>query len=287
MKALIIAISVALIRAQNPGITPSPPGPTQRPKSTNHRFLNARAAILPSGLNTSTPCAANATRTTTPTLNSSGGQLTNGTIAALNDTAAPTTTSRSTNGTTTTTSLTRNSGLSDASGSSIFVMDRDISWSHSANFSIVDQNGTVVYQITNHYANTTLAIKEFIVQDALSGKKKLRIDARVKACGIEQTYKADDGTTFYLDPQAFLSDRWYIKDIHSEYTFKRDAMSLQGNILKSEQLVARVTAQNNSTSSSSSSSKKQLTIISDGTICPWDLIALVALASIRIRKCGY
>jgi len=288
MKGLIVTISAALIMGWAQGqASPAPSAPNQ-PPSTNDPTLIAGAA-MPAGLNTSTPAAANTTTTTT-TLNStdtSGGQLTNGTLAALSGTAAPTTTSSSsTNGTTTTTSLTGNSGSFNAVGSSIFVMDRDISWSHSSNFSIVDQNGTVAYQITNQYANTTLAAKEFIVQDALSGEKKLRIDARVKACGFGQTYEADDGTTFYLDTRAFLSDRWYIKDSNSVYTFKRHAMSLQGNILENERLVAQVTAQKNSTSSNSSS-KKQLTVFSDGTIRPWDLIALIALASIRIRACGY
>jgi len=288
MKDLIVTISAALIMGWVQGqISPPPPGPTQ-PPSINNAALNARAA-MPAGLNTTTPAAANTTTTTT--LNStdtSGGQLTNGTLAALSGTAAPTTTSSSSiNGTTTTTSLTRNSGSFNASGSSIFVMDRDISWSHSYNFNIYDQSGTVAYQITNHYANTTLWDTEFIVQDAISGEKKLRIDTTVKACGFGQTYEADDGTTFYLDTRAFLSDRWYIEDATTRYTFKRHAMSLQGNILENERLVAWVTAQNNSTSSSSSSSKKQLTVFSDGTIRPWDLIALMALASTRIRNCGY
>ncbi|KNZ46431.1 uncharacterized protein VP01_726g4 [Puccinia sorghi] len=288
MKGLIITISVALIMGRAQGQTSPALSAPNQPPSTNGSVLSAGAA-MPAGLSTSTPVAANTTATTTlKSTDTSGGQLTNGTLTALNDTAAPTTTtssSSSTNGTTTTTSLIGNSDSFNATGSSIFIMDQDISWSHSANFSIVDQNGTVAYQITNQYANTTLAPKEFIVQDARSGEKKLRIDARVKACGFGQTYEADDGTNFILDPRAFLSDRWYIKDANSEYTFKRHALSLQGNILENERLVAQVTAQNNSTSSSSS--KKQLTIMSDGTIRPWDLIALIAVATTRIRQCGY
>jgi len=293
MKGLIITISAALMMGWAQGqASPAPSAPNQ-PASTNDPTLIAGAA-MPAGLNTSTPAAGNMTTSTTTTLNStntSGGQPTNGTLAAaLSGTSAPSTTnssSSSTNGTTTSTAWIGSTGSFNSSGSSIFVMDRDISWSHSSSFNIYDQNGTVAYQITNHYANTTLAAKEFIVQDALSGEIKLRIDAKVKWCGFGQTYEADDGAIFYLDPRAFLADRWYITDDNSEYTFKRHAMSLQGNILENERMVAQITTQSNSTSSSSSSSKKQLTITSDGTMRPWDLIALVALASIRIRKCGY
>jgi hypothetical protein len=63
---------------------------------------------------------------------------------------------------------------------------------------------------------------------------------KVKHCGFGQTYEADDGTTFILDTRAFLPDRWYIKDANSEYTFKRHALSLQGNILENQRIVADV-----------------------------------------------
>ncbi|POW09652.1 hypothetical protein PSTT_06636 [Puccinia striiformis] len=168
--------------------------------------------------------------------------------------------------------------------SSIYVMNQDISWTNS-NFSIYEQNGTVAYQITNQYAGANLTAKEFIVRDAITGEKKLKIDARVKACGFGQTYEADDGTTFRLDPRAFLSDRWYIKNENSEYTFKRAAMSIQGKILENERMVAQVTTGENPTSASNS--KKQLTITSDGSIRPWDLVALMALVKTRVHACGY
>lgn len=168
----------------------------------------------------------------------------------------------------------------------VFLMNEDIYWA-TTNFSVYDQNGNVTYQITRQQEGSNLNEKEFVVQDANSGLKKLRIDAHTKACGFGQTYEADDGTKFRLDPRAFLSDRWYIKNpsSDSEYVYKRAALSIDGKIYEKERVVAQVETHTNSTISSVST--RQVTLHSDGTIPPWDLIALLALVKTRVHACGY
>ena len=265
MNSLITTISLALLIGRSACQSSSNLSPVGQ-QSANDATMNGVA----------TPVSMN----TTTTANSPNGVTS---TSALNATATPmsgSAVSGSTNGT----SLMENGSPVNSTVSSIYVMNQDISWTNS-NFSIYEQNGTVAYQITNQYAGANLTAKEFIVRDAITGEKKLKIDARVKACGFGQTYEADDGTTFRLDPRAFLSDRWYIKNENSEYTFKRAAMSIQGKILENERMVAQVTTGENPTSASNS--KKQLTITSDGSIRPWDLVALMALVKIRVHACGY
>ncbi|OAV93667.1 hypothetical protein PTTG_06571 [Puccinia triticina 1-1 BBBD Race 1] len=268
MKSLIITISLALMI----GGSACQSSPTLSP--TGQQSTNENGEPTP-----------------VPAMNANGANSTIGTqaagvnaTAALNATAVPlngTSVSASTNGTSSTAG---NNFLLNSTASSVFVMEQNIDWS-SSNFSVYDKNGTVAYQITNHYAGVNLTAKEFVVQDAITGQKKLKIDARIKACGFGQTYEADDGTTFTLDPRAFLPDRWYIKNEDSDYTYKRSALSMEGKILENERVVALITTRGNLTSTSSST--KQLTVTSDGSIRPWDLIALMAVVKTRIATCGY
>ncbi|EFP86830.1 hypothetical protein PGT21_021490 [Puccinia graminis f. sp. tritici] len=270
MKGLIVTISVALLISRSPCEASPNLSPTGQ-QSTNDAIMNGAP----------TPVATNTTRATNSTY---GNQVAGvNSTSALNPTAAPvnaTAVTGSTNGTT----VMGNSYSLNSTASSIYVMERDINWTDS-NFSVYNQNGTVSYHITNRYAGANLTAKEFIVQDAITGQKKLKIDSRVKACGFGQTYEADDGTTFRLDPRAFLSDRWYIKNESSDYTYKRSALSMDGKILENERIVAQVTTRTNTTATSGST--KQLTVTSDGSIRPWDLIALMAIAKTRIATCGY
>ncbi|PLW30630.1 hypothetical protein PCASD_17770 [Puccinia coronata f. sp. avenae] len=198
--------------------------------------------------------------------------------AAFNATASPATAAAvGTNAT----ALMENSLVPSTNGSAIFYMEKDIQWTKS-NFTIYNHNGTAAYTITNQYAAGNLTAKESSSPTLSSGEKKLR---KVKHCGFGQTYEADDGTTFILDTRAFLPDRWYIKDANSEYTFKRHALSLQGNILENQRIVADVQIVTNV--SASATPKKQLSLMTDGSVRTWDLIALLALAKSRIHSCGY
>ncbi|WAQ86572.1 hypothetical protein PtA15_7A298 [Puccinia triticina] len=263
MNSLILAISLALIVGRSAGQSSPTLDPTGQ-QSANDAIMNGAPTPVP---------AMSPSGATTPTVGVPAAGV--NATAAVNGTAVV--------GSTNSTSTTANGFLLNSTAS-VFVMEQNINWSNS-NFSIYDKNGTVAYQITNHYAGVNLTAKEFVVQDAMTGEKKLKIDARVKACGFGQVYEADDGTTFTLDPRAFLSDRWYIKNESSDYTFKRAALSMEGKILENERMVAQITARANSTSTSSST--KQLTVTSDGSIRPWDLIALMAVVKTRIATCGY
>ncbi|POW10095.1 hypothetical protein PSTT_06289 [Puccinia striiformis] len=231
MNSLITTISLALLIGRSACQSSSNLSPVGQ-QSANDATMNGVA----------TPVSMN----TTTTANSSNGVTS---TSALNATATPmsgSAVSGSTNGT----SLMENGSPVNSTVSSIYVMNQDISWTNS-NFSIYEQNGTVAYQITNQYAGANLTAKEFIVRDAITGEKKLKIDANE----------------------------------NSEYTFKRAAMSIQGKILENERMVAQVTTGENPTSASNS--KKQLTITSDGSIRPWDLVALMALVKTRVHACGY
>ncbi|PLW42652.1 hypothetical protein PCANC_07249 [Puccinia coronata f. sp. avenae] len=269
MKSLIITISAALMMS---------------------RVHSHPSYALPSGNQTASLNSSSATTTglnTAPagitTLGNEGAAADGGlnSTAAFNATASPATAAAvGTNAT----ALMENSLVPSTNGSAIFYMEKDIQWTKS-NFTIYNHNGTAAYTITNQYAAGNLTAKEFIVADAISGEKKLRVDSKVKHCGFGQTYEADDGTTFILDTRAFLPDRWYIKDANSEYTFKRHALSLQGNILENQRIVADVQIVTNV--SASATPKKQLSLMTDGSVRTWDLIALLALAKSRIHSCGY
>ncbi|KAI9603829.1 hypothetical protein H4Q26_003433 [Puccinia striiformis f. sp. tritici PST-130] len=72
---------------------------------------------------------------------------------------------------------------------------------------IYEQNGTVAYQITNQYAGANLTAKEFIVRDAITGEKKLKIDAVTsESLWVGQTYEADDGTSDWTPEHSSLTD---------------------------------------------------------------------------------
>lgn len=176
-----------------------------------------------------------------------------------------------------------NSTASSSFNSAVYRMSENISW-ETSNFTIYDKNGTSAYQITNQNSSGNLTANELIVEDSVTGEKKLRINTRVKACGFGQTYEADDGTTFRLDPRAFLPDRWYIRNNSTEYVYKRGALSLEGNIVENERIVAEVSVHRNATEKLK---YKQITLTTDGSIPPWDLVALMAVVKTRVKHCGY
>ncbi|MBW0493012.1 hypothetical protein O181_032727 [Austropuccinia psidii MF-1] len=167
-----------------------------------------------------------------------------------------------------------------------YFMSQNIEWRDSK-FDISDSNGTISYIITNQIEGLNLTKNEAVVQNATTGEKKVRIDVSVHSCGFDQKYEADDGAIFNLKTRFFLPDRWRIYRNSVKYTYKRAAMSLDGDIVESK--TGRVVASVSTRVASSlvAGSSKQLRLTSDDTIPTWDLIALLVAAKTRVRRCGY
>jgi hypothetical protein len=161
MKSLIITISAALMIARVHSQSPPSISPANQQSLENSI---AKEVATPVGMNATTAA------------NSASGPEVGGGLLSSNSTveARPGLTIESV--ATNNTSLVGTSSSLNSTVSRTFVMDEAIHWTHS-NFSVFNQNGTVVYQITNQYAGASLTAKEFIVEDAISGEKKLRLDS--------------------------------------------------------------------------------------------------------------
>ncbi|KAG0144910.1 hypothetical protein CROQUDRAFT_716373 [Cronartium quercuum f. sp. fusiforme G11] len=190
--------------------------------------LSMTSSTAPSS-NSSIPSATNMSDTTyfavNSTANLSSGQSPNTTNST---TIAPTETSLNS------TSLTNNSQnltQKDSSSSSheFYYMDQNINW-HGKEFKVYDRNADTVYIVTSKDGEKG---DDFVIKSTSTGQIEFSANAKSGKCGYRQTYVAQDGSMFKINPRNIYSDRWYITGGavgNATYEVKRNALDMAGKI---------------------------------------------------------